>query len=274
MTHILEGKTLYAKILDELRNEIKELSLSPRLDIIKIGDNEESEVYVGHKVKAGTSIGIQAITHRLDSGASQNEVEKLVKSLNTIKGNGVILQLPVPAQISVPAVLSLLDPKKDVDGITPHNLGMLLHGKAIHNPCTPQGVIELLGHHGIELEGKTVCIVNRSLIVGKPLFFLMLNKNATVTLCHSRTENLKKHTKEADIVVTAIGKPLFFGKEFFTKESIVVDVGINRTGNGLCGDVDYANVKDHVSAITPVPGGVGKMTVAMLMRNVVNASRI
>lgn len=271
---ILEGKTLYAKILKTLKAQISEEFLTPELDIVKIGDNKESEVYVAQKAKAGESIGVKVNVHKLEEQATQAEAEKLIAELNKKASNGIIVQLPVPKHISVPALLSKLDPKKDVDGITPYNLGMLLHDAPFHKPCTPLGVIKLLEYFNIGLEGKNVCIINRSLIVGKPLFFLMLKENATVTLCHSKTIDLEKHTKQADIVVTAIGKPLFFGPEYFTQKSIIIDVGINRTDQGIFGDVDFKRVKDHVKAITPVPGGVGKMTVAMLMHNVVNANKI
>ena len=274
---ILEAGELRERILEGLRPRIAELKkkgLKPRLDIVSIGHNPESEVYMNGKKKAGEGLGIQINLHRFTGKESRERIEEELRKLNSVKGNGIIIQLPIAEGHDINELLQLIDPARDVDGITPSNLGRICSGNPLHQPCTPLGIIELIKHFGISPQGKVVCIVNRSLIVGKPLIQMMLNENATVIACHSRTHDVKHMTRQSDIVVAAIGRPKHFTREFFRSDAVVIDVGINRTEQGLWGDVDFEGVKGHVKAITPVPGGVGKMTVAMLMSNVVRACEL
>ncbi|MCX8166804.1 MAG: bifunctional 5,10-methylenetetrahydrofolate dehydrogenase/5,10-methenyltetrahydrofolate cyclohydrolase [Candidatus Micrarchaeota archaeon] len=269
---VLSSKELYNKGLNELKSLINEKEIEPRLDIIFIGNNKESEVYVNHKVIAGKKIGIDVIIHRFDEDAKQKEVVDSIKEINQMNENhGIIVQLPVPKTLNQFELINLIDPKKDVDGISSTNLGLLVQDKPYHYPCTPKGVVDLLKHYNVALEGANVCVINRSIIVGKPLLHMLLNENASVTLCHSKTKNLKEITNKSDIVVCAIGKPKFFNRSYFNKDTIVIDVGINRIDNEICGDVDFDDVMNHVKGITPVPGGIGKLTVLNLLKNTVSA---
>lgn len=273
-TLILESKKIYEQGLEELKKEIEELHLQPRLDIFFIGNNKESEIYVNHKKNAGKKIGIEVNVHKFEENASPDEVKKAIKEINSIKGNGIIIQLPIPKHLNQFELINFIDPKKDVDGITSTNLGLLIQEKPYHYPCTPKGVIDTFNFYKIQLKSKRVCIINRSIIVGKPLFHMLLNENSTVTICHSKTENLQEITKHSDIVICAIGKAKFFNRNYFNENSIVIDVGINRVEDKIYGDVDFDNIKGFVKAITPVPGGIGKLTVLNLLKNTLNAAKM
>ncbi len=268
MAVVMAAKALYEEILESLRLKIEEEKLSPRLDIVVVGENKESDVYVRNKAKAGHKIGCEVHVHRFGI-EKESDLINFIVELNQEKGNGIIVQLPLPEDYDTLKILSAIDPVKDVDGITPINLGLLMHREPYHYPCTPKGVIDLLEYYGFSIEGKNVCIVNRSLIVGKPLALMMLKKDASVMVCHSKTQNLKEMTKCADIVVTAIGKAKYFTKDYFNPDSIVIDVGMTRKDEKIYGDVDFENVRDYVRAVTPMPNGTGKMTVATLMKNVI-----
>ena len=270
MTTILDGKKLSEEILNNLKNEIAKNNFSPSLAVVIVGNNTASQIYVRNKNKKALELGINSQVIKLDEKISQqdleNEIDKLAKD-NKI--NAILVQLPLPAHINTQKIIEKIPPNKDVDGFHPYNLGRLTAGyEPFAKACTPLGIIKLLNKYNIKIEGKNVVIAGRSNIVGKPLAVMLTNLNATVTLCHSKTENLKEITKRADILVCAIGKPKFFTKEFIKENAVIIDVGINKDENGkLVGDVDFDNVKELTSFITPVPKGVGPMTIAMLMNN-------
>jgi methylenetetrahydrofolate dehydrogenase (NADP+) / methenyltetrahydrofolate cyclohydrolase len=264
---LLDGKELARTVREGLKEKIVELEKKPHLAVILVGDDPMSHVYVGTKEKACKEVGIESTTHRLPSSASQEEVLSLVETLNQDEVvDGILLQLPLPSPMDKDVVLAAIDPKKDVDGLTPHNLGKLVQGEEGLIPCTPKGIMALLEKYSISLEGKHVVIINRSVLVGKPLAQLFLNKHATVTLCHSKTKNLEEHTKRADVLVSAIGKPGVVEEGMVKERAVVVDVGISKVDGVLVGDVS-SSVSEKASYITPVPGGVGPMTVAMLLEN-------
>lgn len=276
MALIIDGKKISNEIKDELKLKVEKMKEEGRqvtLAVVLVGNDPASKVYVANKKKACEYIGIRSLSYELPEQTSQEELLALVEKLNNDTDvNGILVQLPLPAHIDEEVVLAAISPAKDVDGFHPLNVGKLSIGQKGMVSCTPAGVIELLKRSGIDIEGKECVIIGRSNIVGKPMALLMLKENATVTVCHSRTKNLKEVTKRADILIVAMGKPRFINKDYVKEGAVVIDVGIHRDENNkLCGDVDYNDVVDHVSAITPVPGGVGPMTIAMLMKNCVES---
>ena len=279
MSIILDGKETAKKIRERLTNEVTELrknGVTPKLAVIMVGDDKASTIYVRNKSKACDEIGIEFTEHLLPENTTQTELLKLIDELNSNKEiNGILLQSPIPKHLDINEAFRRILPDKDVDGFNPVNVGKLVLGQNTFVSCTPFGIIKLLEEYNISLEGKNAVIIGRSNIVGKPMSQCLLNKNATVTICHSKTNNLKEFTKKADILVSAIGKPKFVTKDMVKEGAIVIDVGINRNSEGkVCGDVDFENIKDMTDYITPVPGGVGPMTIAMLMNNVVKATKI
>ncbi len=276
---IIDGKKISAEIKDELKEEVaalKEKGIRICLAVIQVGEDKASSVYVANKKKACAYIGIDSLSYELPASTTQEELLSLISELNARADvNGILVQLPLPKSIDEDAVIRAIAPEKDVDGFHPVNVGRLNIGQDGYVSCTPAGVIQLLKRSGIEIEGKECVVVGRSNIVGKPMAALLLRENATVTVCHSRTKRLAEVTRRADILVVAIGKPLFITKEYVKEGAVVIDVGIHRDENNhLCGDVDYEQVAPVASAITPVPGGVGPMTIAMLMENCVKSGRL
>lgn len=276
MSVIIDGKATAAKIRASVKNDCDKIfavhGKRPKLAIVLVGDNPASQIYVASKERACAEVGMESVVVRLPENSDQNTVEKTVSELcldETI--NGVMVQLPLPKSLNEKPVLESIPFEKDVDGLTSANAGRLFHGEKCLVPCTPKGVIALLKEYDIPLSGKNAVIIGRSNLVGKPLSVLLLNENCTVTVCHSKTANLSDFTKNADILVVAIGKDRFVKSDMVKPDAVVIDVGINRTEDGLHGDVDYQSVKEIVGYITPVPGGVGPMTVAMLLQNTVDA---
>ncbi len=276
MATIIDGKRISNEVKEDLKKQVEELTqkgVSLTLAVVLVGNDKASAVYVGNKQKACDYIGIKSLTFEMPEETTEEELLSLVNELNIREDvNGILIQLPLPKQIDEDKVIRAIDPKKDVDGFHPQSVGALSIGQKGYVSCTPAGIIELLKRSNIEIEGKECVIVGRSNIVGKPMAMLMLRENATVTICHSKTKDLKEVTKRADILIVALGKPRFITKEFVKEGAVVIDVGIHRDENNkLCGDVDYQDVVDQTSAITPVPGGVGPMTIAMLMKNCVSS---
>jgi methylenetetrahydrofolate dehydrogenase (NADP+)/methenyltetrahydrofolate cyclohydrolase len=276
MAFIIDGKKISSDIKDELKVKVSELTqkgIEVTLAVIQVGNDPASSVYVGNKKKACEYIGIRSLAYELPESTTQEELLALVEKLNEdVTVNGILVQLPLPGHIDEDTVIQTISPLKDVDGFHPQSVGALSIGQKGFVSCTPAGVIQLMKRSNIEMEGKECVIIGRSNIVGKPMALLMLRENATVTICHSRTKNLKEVAKRADILIVAIGKPKFVTKDFVKEGAVVIDVGIHRNeDNKLCGDVDYEDVLPYVSAITPVPGGVGPMTIAMLMNNCVES---
>ncbi len=275
---ILNGKVVAKKIKEDLKLEVDELKIKgifPKLAVIMIGNNPASKVYVKNKSKVCEKVGVGFEEFLLDENIEEKELFDLIDKLNLDKTiNGILLQSPISKHLDQNKAFERILPEKDVDGFNPINVGNLSIGNDCFISCTPFGVMKILEYYNIELEGKNVVVLGRSNIVGKPMAQCLLSKNATVTICHSRTKNIKEITKNADILISAIGKPKFVTVDMVKKDSIVIDVGINRLDNGkICGDVDYENVLKVVSKITPVPGGVGPMTIAMLMYNLVKATK-
>ncbi len=278
MYQIIDGKKISQEIKDELREKMAELKQkggSRCLAVIQVGDDPASSVYVNNKKKACEYIGIDSESYHLPEETTEKELLELIDELNRKpEVNGILVQLPLPKQIDENKILLAISPEKDVDGFHPVNVGNLCIGRPGFVSCTPAGVIQLLKHSGIEIEGKECVVLGRSNIVGKPMAMLLLRENGTVTVCHSRTKDLKEITRRADILVAAIGKPKFIDADYVKEGAVVIDVGIHRNENGkLCGDVDFESVAPHCAAITPVPGGVGPMTIAMLMHNCVEGIR-
>ena len=278
MAYIIDGKKISSEIKDELKTTVgrwKEEGRSVCLAVIQVGNDPASSVYVGNKKKACAYIGIDSRSYELPEETSQEELLDLIRKLNqddTV--DGILVQLPIPDHMNEKEVIHAISPEKDVDGFHPQSVGALSIGEEGFVSCTPAGIIQLLKRSGIEIEGKECVVVGRSNIVGKPMAMLLLRENGTVTVCHSRTRNLPEVCRRADILVAAIGKPRFFDDSYVKDGAVVIDVGIHRgTDKKLCGDVDFEKVVDKVSAITPVPGGVGPMTIAMLMHNCVEAAR-
>ena len=278
MAYIIDGKKISSEIKDELKTTVsqwKEEGRSVCLAVIQVGDDPASSVYVGNKKKACAYIGIESRSYELPEETSQEELLDLIRELNqddTV--DGILVQLPIPDHMNEKEVIHAISPEKDVDGFHPQSVGSLSIGEEGFVSCTPAGIIQLLKRSGIGIEGKECVVVGRSNIVGKPMAMLLLRENGTVTVCHSRTRNLPEVCRRADILVAAIGKPRFFDDSYVKEGAVVIDVGIHRgTDKKLCGDVDFEKVADKVSAITPVPGGVGPMTIAMLMYNCVEAAR-
>lgn len=266
MNKILDGKKLSLILQEDLKEKINKLSNSPNLTVVMVGEDKASKIYVKNKEKIAKKMGIDTNTIYLNSETTTDELLSIIERLNKDKSvNGILVQLPLPKHIDENLVLEKINPLKDVDGFHPKNLGKLMINNASMIPCTPLGIIKLLDFYNIDLEGKNVVILGRSNIVGKPMLHLLLQKNATVTITHSYTKNLKDITKKADILIIAIGKSNFITKEYIKDNAIIVDVGINRVDNKIMGDVDFNSVKDKVLFITPVPGGVGPLTITMLM---------
>ncbi|MCR5406492.1 MAG: bifunctional methylenetetrahydrofolate dehydrogenase/methenyltetrahydrofolate cyclohydrolase FolD [Lachnospiraceae bacterium] len=276
MAQIIDGKAISARIKDELKEEVARKKAEGKqiaLAVIQVGNDPASTVYVGNKKKACAYIGIDSVSYELPEETSQDELLALIDKLNEDpKITGILVQLPVPDHIDEDTIIRRISPKKDVDGFHPMSVGALCIGEKGFVSCTPAGVIKLLEYSGIEIAGKECVVIGRSNIVGKPMALLLLRENGTVTVCHSKTKDLKEVCRRADILVVAIGRPKMINEEYIKDGAAVIDVGIHRMDNGrLCGDVDFDRVVDKCSAITPVPGGVGPMTIAMLMYNVVNA---
>lgn len=276
---IINGKEVAKKIREELKEkviELKEQGVKPKLAVIMVGNDRASTVYVRNKSIACNEIGIEYEEYLKDSNTTQEELISLIKELNNRDDvHGILLQSPIPDGLDIREAFNTIDYRKDVDGFNPINVGKLSIGEDCFISCTPHGIIKMLEEYNIEIEGKRAVIIGRSNIVGKPLIQCLLNKNATVTICHSRTKNIKEITKEADILIAALGKPKFVTEDMVKDGAVVIDVGINRTEDGkLVGDVDFDNVSKKVSYITPVPGGVGPMTIAMLMYNVIKAAQL
>lgn len=276
MAHIIDGKAISTQIKEELKQKVakmKEEGIEACLAVIQVGNDPASSVYVNNKKKACEFIGIKSLAYELPESTTEAELLDLIGELNgRTDVNGILVQLPVPKHINEDKIIKAISPKKDVDGFHPQSVGALCIGQPGFVSCTPAGIIQLLKRSGIEIEGKECVVVGRSNIVGKPMALLLLRENGTVTVAHSRTKDLKAICKRADILVVAIGKPRFITEEYVKEGAVVIDVGIHRNAdNKLCGDVDFESVEPHCSAITPVPGGVGPMTIAMLMNNCVES---
>ena len=277
MAQIIDGKAVSQTSKDDVKQEVEALSgqgIMVTLAVIQVGDNPASTVYVNNKKKACAYTGIRSLSYNLPESARQEELLALIAELNERKDvNGILVQLPLPAHMNEDAVIEAIDPKKDVDGFHPQNVGALCIGKPGFVPCTPAGIIELLKRSGIEIAGKECVMIGRSNIVGKPMALLLLRENGTVTVAHSRTADLKAVAGRADILVVAVGKAKMITSEYVRPGAAVIDVGMDRDENNrLCGDVDYEDVSRTAGAITPVPGGVGPMTIAMLMKNCLQAA--
>jgi len=269
---IIDGKMVATKIKENIAIEVKslkkEIGQTPGLAVVLVGDDPASAVYVRSKNKTCANLGFQSFEKILPAHTKESTLLVLIDELNKDeKINGILVQLPLPSHISSHKILEAINPNKDVDGFHLENIGRLVTGNAIFKPCTPEGIIQLLDYYKVKIEGENAVILGRSNIVGKPISFLLLERNATVTICHSRTQNLSAITRSADILIAAIGKPNFVTADMIKDEAVIIDVGINRVDNKLIGDVDYQPVLQKASLITPVPGGVGPMTIAMLMAN-------
>lgn len=266
---IMDGKELSEQIKSEIKTDVKGYMIKPCLAVIQIGDDPASDVYIKSKEKACNAVGIYFKHIKYTEEAKEKEIiNKIVELNNDEYVNGILLQLPIPSKYHTERLINYIARNKDVDGLTDINVGKLVNNKKCLVSCTPQGIMELLNYYNIELEGKNVVIVGRSNLVGKPLVSLFLNNNSTVTICHSKTNDLKNYTLNADILVVAVGKKHLITKDMVKENAVVIDVGINREDGKLYGDVDFDKVKKNASYITPVPGGVGPMTVAMLLKNV------
>ena len=275
---VIDGKAVAADVRASVAAEVEEFATEhgtrPGLATVLVGDDPASHVYVGNKVKACQEVGIRSINHELPGDAPEEELLELVGTLNGDEGcDGILVQMPLPGHIDQDRVIAAIDPAKDVDGLTATSAGLLAQGRPGLVPCTPQGVMELLRSAGVEVEGADATIVGRSILVGRPLSALLTNASATVTVCHSRTRDLAAVCGRADILVAAVGSPEMVRGAWVKPGAAVIDVGINRTDDGLVGDVEYSTASERAAAITPVPGGVGPMTIAMLLRNTVRAAR-
>ena len=273
---LIDGKKVSGGIRNRLAEEVQELKKktgkTPGLATVLVGDDPASAVYVRNKNKICGELGFQSFEQKLSADTSEEQLLQLVGELNSNKNiHGILVQLPLPDQIDSEKILQAIDPKKDVDGFHPVNVGKLVVGNALLTPCTPTGIIELLDHYDIEISGKHAVIIGRSNIVGKPVSMLLLQRNATITICHSRTQDLEEVTRSADIIVAAVGRANFVTEEMVSEGTVVIDVGINRVDGKLTGDVDFEPVSKKASYITPVPGGVGPMTIALLMENTLKA---
>ena len=275
---ILDGKALSTKVKDRVKQEISNLPKNdniPTLAVVLVGDDPASAIYVRNKKRACEYVGIKSVSVTLGQDTTQEKLEQTLNDLNNDESiNGILLQLPLPKGLDERKALNCIAPEKDVDGLSSVNLGKLITKEVGITPCTPTGVMEFFKEYNIDLTGKNVVIINRSILVGKPLALMMLNANATVTICHSKTQNISEYTKKADVIVTAVGKAKFLTEDMVKDGVVVIDVSIVRTEAGLCGDADYENIKDKASYITPVPGGVGPMTIAILMENTLKAYKL
>lgn len=277
MAIIMDGKALSKKIIEQIKEEVGRLNkknIFPKLAVIMVGEDAASKVYVRNKSKACSNTGIAYEEFLLNENISMEELLKIIKELNEREDvHGILLQSPIPKPLDIYTAFETIDFRKDVDGFHPINIGRLALKRQTFISCTPYGVMKLLEEYNINLKGANVVILGRSNIVGKPLAQCLLNEDATVTICHSKTKNIEEITKQADILISAIGKPKFVTKDMVKENAVVIDVGINRLETGLVGDVDFEEVQDKVAYITPVPGGVGPMTIAMLLHNVVIAAK-
>ena len=266
---LLDGKTLAAKMRAEIKEQIASASIVPGLAVVIVGEDPASKIYVRNKIRACEEVGMRSFVYKLPEEVSQGELEDLLDSLAVSKEvHGILLQLPLPKPLNAQSAMARIPAEKDVDGFDPENLGLLVLNKQRYAACTPSGVMELLQDAGIDCAGKSAVVLGRSATVGKPMSLLLLNANATVTICHSQTKNTAEICRNADILISAIGSPKSVTKEMVKEGAVVVDVGINRDENGkLCGDVDFDEVSKIASYITPVPGGVGPMTITMLLKN-------
>ena len=276
MYTIIDGKKLAQKIRLELKTEAEKFKTRPKLAVILVGNDPASKIYVRNKSKACEEVGINYEEHVLEETTKMEDLLQLIDRLNSDDSiNGILLQAPLPKHLEINRAFEEISPIKDVDGFNPINVGKLLIGEEAFISCTPYGIIKMLEEYNIPIQGKNAVVVGRSNIVGKPLAQCLLNKNATVIICHSKTENLSNYTKNADILISAVGKANLITADMVKEGATVIDVGMNRNDNGkLCGDVDFENVKEIASYITPVPGGVGPMTITMLMNNVIKAYKM
>ena len=269
------SETVKLRVADEVK-ELKANGIEPCLAVILVGDDPASRVYVNNKKKACEFCGIRSLEYVLPAETTQEELVSLIEKLNEDKAvNGILCQLPLPKHLDEKTILNLIKPEKDVDAFHPENVGHIMIGDFNFLPCTPAGIMEMLRYENIDLDGKNCVVIGRSNIVGKPMAMLMLKENATVTICHSRTKNLKEIVAGADVIVAAVGRPNFVTADMVREGAVIIDVGINRMADGkLCGDVDFEACKEKASYITPVPGGVGPMTIATLMQNTITATKI
>ena len=276
MYTIIDGKKLAQKIRLELKTEAEKFKTKPKLAVILVGNDQASKIYVRNKSKACEEVGIEYEEHVLEETTKMGDLLGLIEKLNSDDSiNGILLQAPLPKHLEINRAFEKISPIKDVDGFNPINVGKLLIGEDTFISCTPYGIIKMLEEYNIPIQGKNAVVVGRSNIVGKPLVQCLLNKNATVTICHSKTENLINYTRNADILISAVGKANLITADMVKEGATVIDVGMNRNNNGkLCGDVDFENVKEIARYITPVPGGVGPMTITMLMNNVIKSYKM
>ena len=274
---IIDGKALAKNVRENLKKDVEELKkkgIVPRLAVILVGEDKASQIYVKNKSKACIEVGVEYEEILLDESTSMEKLLNIIDNLNNREDiTGILLQSPIPKHLDINEAFRRISPNKDVDGFNPVSIGKLCLNQDTFVSCTPYGIMKMFEAYNVDLDGKDAVIIGRSNIVGKPMALSMLNKNATVTICHSKTKNLKEITKKADILVAAVGKKHFVTADMVKEGAVVIDVGINRTEDGLFGDVDFENVKEKTSLITPVPGGVGPMTVAMLINNVVKCAK-
>jgi len=275
---VIDGKAVAAAVRERVKVDVaaykEEAGRTPTLATVLVGEDPASEIYVRNKRRTTEEVGMRSVHHGLEAGIKEEELLGLVRELGSDDDvDGILVQLPLPAHLDPDAVVQTLNPQKDVDGLTPVNAGLLAHGTPGLVPCTPAGVMELLSHEGVEVEGAEAVVVGRSKLVGVPIARLLLQANATVTICHSRTRDLEATCRRADVLVAAVGVPRLLGAEAIKPGAVVIDVGMNRLEDGLAGDVDYEAAAEVAAAITPVPGGVGPMTIAMLLSNTLQAAR-
>lgn len=277
MYKLIDGKVISAAVKERVKNEVaalKEKGITTGLAVIIVGEDPASKVYVNNKKKACEALGIISEEYALAENTSQEELLSLIDTLNKKESiNGILCQLPLPKHLDETAVINAISPDKDVDAFHPVNVGKIMQGDYDFVPCTPAGIMEMLAFEGIDIAGKNCVVIGRSNIVGKPMSLLLLHKNGTVTICHSKTQNLKEVCKNADILVAAVGRPNFVTSDMVKEGAVVIDVGINRVDSKLVGDVNFSEVCEKASYITPVPGGVGPMTIAMLMQNTLTAAK-
>jgi methylenetetrahydrofolate dehydrogenase (NADP+)/methenyltetrahydrofolate cyclohydrolase len=270
---IIDGKAIAASVRAEVKSDIQASGLRPGLATVLVGDDPASAIYVAGKIRACEEVGIASFHHQLPADATEDELVTLIGELNEQPDvSGILLQLPVPDHLDGPTLTALIDPDKDVDGLTPISAGRLVQNRAGLRPATPAGCLELLDRYEVDLEGAEAVVLGRSDLVGKPISSMLLHRNATVTTCHSRTRDLRAACRRADVLIAAVGQPRMVQGDWIKPGATVIDVGINRTVDGLVGDVDFAAASDRAGLITPVPGGVGPMTIAMLVRNTVTAA--
>ena len=277
MSRLIDGKVISAAVKERVKNEVSQLNekgITVGLAVIIVGEDPASKIYVANKKKACEALGIISEEYALPESTTEKELLGLIDTLNAKKSiNGILCQLPLPRHLDEKRIINAISPEKDVDAFHPVNVGRIMIGDYDFVPCTPAGIMEMLAYENIETEGKRCVVIGRSNIVGKPMAMLLLHKNGTVTICHSKTRNLKEICLDADILVAAVGKAKFVTADMVKEGAVVIDVGMNRENGKLCGDVDFEAVKDKASAITPVPGGVGPMTIAMLMQNTLTAAK-